>query len=1144
MKRTLYTPLPACLFCALLAIASPGNAAPLAQSGTVAILKADLPNSDPALADHLKNAFDNAGLPATLITAEQASDAAVPSADRFMLLLIPNAPFYPADALTALTHYLESGGNLLTIGAPAFANPTIRFEGRWLDRDMIRRELQRTEPTQTTLPFDNSDELKNWRRATNNPAATGTLQIVADPDASGGACLKIHTTDLAGWDTWQSPTIPNLFAPGHSLLCLRAQGDANTPQMAIEIRETDGSRWFAVVELTTQWRTHVLQPADFKYWPDSTTAANRGRPGDRLNPADANVINFGLAQSHTPAVKPGQHTFFVDAVATAPDPFENISATLNAAPPVIETISPSYKVYELSNIAALRAAQDGTTIADGLQFYVPCAAASPHTRFAGRGFTDRAKWRFIPLLEAFDKSRRKLGAPFSMLISNAEPHKGSVFANLAINDPAAIKDPAMTAAIVAAVSRIKHGLFLLDAGAGQFACWRDENIQLGAHVLNTSNASQSARVRITVTQSRSSVPLFTRTAPLTAAPRALADFSCRWQPPASTADRLFVRTQLLQGSRVCDEITHELTILSESSPNPDNFVTVRDGNFWLKGRKWYPVGINYWPMYVAGLESGDYWLHWLAPGAYDPHEVETDLALMQQMGIDMVSIQTGKPDHLPNLLDFLDRCRRRDIKVNAFIENASPLGFREDRLRDYIRAGRLHANPVIFAYDTIWEPGNFVFSQSWRPRWDADWRRWITERYGSIENAEKDWSFPAPRTDGSITSPSDTQLQTDGPWRIMVAAYRRFMDDLMSRKWNDATRALRAIVPNQLISFRQGNTLPHDFTFTATPKHIDFICPEGYSIPNTRDGRNAAAFITRYVRFTTGGKPIIWSEFGKSVWNANTMRPDPSVITEQGDYHDIFYKVVLAAGAQGTAPWWWPGGYRVDEKSDYGIMNPDGTPRPAADLLAKYAPLIKTPRHYPPGTVPFDFDRDAHPGGYWYVAFNTGKDACASAAAQGANVDIRTPATGTTSANVPLVAVGNTPYNGTNPPKYLNAEFNWFRIKDSAGNWIDVRSRRTIAVAADRPILAAASVGNLHEAKWLTPQSAAGRPGAVYLASTENSQLQFRQPIPKDTPHLNDADFGSFTIGTITTEMSVEVQMTAHKRASFGEKLTFTLSPK
>ena len=88
--------------------------------------------------------------------------------------------------------------------------------------------------------------------------------------------------------------------------------------------------------------------------------------------------------------------------------------------------------------------------------------------------------------------------------------------------------------------------------------------------------------------------------------------------------------------------------------------------------------------------------------------------------------------------------------------------------------------------------------------------------------------------------------------------------------------------PHHLVSFRQGNTLPHDFVFTGTPKHVDFICPEGYAIPPGDDGYYAAGFITKYVHFTTGGKPIVWSEFGQSVWDATKMSPSPARIEEVG----------------------------------------------------------------------------------------------------------------------------------------------------------------------------------------------------------------------------------------------------------------------
>ncbi len=84
---------------------------------------------------------------------------------------------------------------------------------------------------------------------------------------------------------------------------------------------------------------------------------------------------------------------------------------------------------------------------------------------------------------------------------------------------------------------------------------------------------------------------------------------------------------------------------------------------------------------------------------------------------------------------------------------------------------------------------------------------------------------------------------------------------------------------------------------------------------------------------------------------------------------------------------------------------------------------------------------------------------------------VRTAGTGTTSADTPLVAVGNTAYNGRNPPKYLNAEFNWFKIKIGNGDWIEVANGDRIRVPRNQPISAMASVGNLQDT-WRRPSTA------------------------------------------------------------------------
>ncbi len=436
-----------------------------------------------------------------------------------------------------------------------------------------------------------------------------------------------------------------------------------------------------------------------------------------------------------------------------------------------------------------------------------------------------------------------------------------------------------------------------------------------------------------------------------------------------------------------------------------------------------------------------------------------------------------------------------------------------------------------------------MFDHRHRRRWDPDWRTWITKRYGSLAAAEKDWGVPAPRdARGRVTAPSDRQLRDDGPWRVMTAAYRRFMDDLASRKWGRVERVLRRLDPHHLISFRQGNTLPQDFAFTGTVKHIDFICPEGYAVPDSETGFHVAGAITRFVDFTTRGKPIVWAEFGTSVWNRRAMRPDPADFQRQKHYHELFYRAALAAGANGTAPWWWPGGYRVNERSDFGIIDPDGRPRPAALCLQHYSLLLRRAPPRPPADARILYDRDAHAGGYWYFLFHAAANAWAAAHQAGKHLGFYTAGTGTNSMNTPLLAVGNRPCTGHNPPKFLDAEFNRLEIRDRSGRWREASDGARIRVRAGAPVRARISLGNIQEAAWIAPARAGGRPGGVYLASTPRSQVSVRIPLPADTPYLGDADFGEVQLLPAARGIrTVELRLEAAGRTPFGEVRTFTL---
>ena len=275
-------------------------------------------------------------------------------------------------------------------------------------------------------------------------------------------------------------------------------------------------------------------------------------------------------------------------------------------------------------------------------------------------------------------------------------------------------------------------MFLREAGSEQFAYWPGEQVQLGAEVVNLGTSAQEVEVRMTVRDARGTV-LWTQTAMLAVPPSENRRWEQLTTPAGTQPATCQVTTELLRQGIVVDRIDHDFQVLDTRTPAKAEFMTVRGSNFYLGDQPWNPVGVNYWPLYVSGMQHDDFWAGWLQQRYYDPALVDQDLQRMTAIGINLVSIQSPDPKFYRNLLDFLCRCRQHGVYVNLFCGLASPLAFRENELKDFIATARLADNPTIMAYDTIWEPGNYVFQGDRRAGWDEQWRGWVIEQYGSID---------------------------------------------------------------------------------------------------------------------------------------------------------------------------------------------------------------------------------------------------------------------------------------------------------------------------------------------------------------------------------------------------------------------------
>jgi hypothetical protein len=120
-------------------------------------------------------------------------------------------------------------------------------------------------------------------------------------------------------------------------------------------------------------------------------------------------------------------------------------------------------------------------------------------------------------------------------------------------------------------------------------------------------------------------------------------------------------------------------------------------------------------------------------------------------------------------------------------------------------------------------------------------------------------------------------------------------------------------------------------------------------------------FTAAYARLCDAGKPLIWAEMGYTVWDMSRMAPNPEKLEFEARYYADFYRMMVQSGADGVFFWWYPGGFRVGENSDFGIINPDGTDRPVTRVIRREGPRFIRARKpaKPDYWINVDRERDA-----------------------------------------------------------------------------------------------------------------------------------------------------------------------------------------
>jgi hypothetical protein len=1034
-------------------------------SGDGAVVMADA--ARPEVTDRLAKLAADAGYAVRRADAGTLDTALDPQGDR--LLLAPSLERLPRPAFDAVTAWVAHGGALLATGGEPFAATLHRTaDGQWKTAEEVLATVQGV-----ATALDPSHDLP-LRHASSEAKPDVTLTFGQRGPTGAADALTLALPRFAGWFTLAKFFDASPFGADRALTVVWVKG---TPGQAttVEWKEGDESRWIATVPLTADWRKHVLRPADFVFWPDGSPPARRDTT---FRPAAAKALSFGPANGF--GAHDGPFEMSLGPIMTAPAPAE----LADVKPPVWETFSPWYKQYETQ--------RGGKTVR------VPVA----RPRGATLAAETEGRFACIGPVTAPEATRYQLvsGGCLWWLPSTDLSADGRT-------------------ALVEQLKRARRGVFLLNGGPQEPVLWHGEQPVFGARLLNTRAAPVKAQLTSRVWSGSGTV---THIRDISLAPGALRG--------TSTALKVFealplpvgectVTTTVEVDGEVADEVTGPLRIIDpEGLKHADRRVRAHGDRFEVGGKPIFLDGVNYWPRYVSGMEPGRYSRGWLLPQNYDAELVEADLAEMERLGLNLISLHYSDPAQGRCLVDFLLRCRRHGVYTNLYLGSANALGFQPDHDRALIDAARLAGNDTVAFYDLHWEP--HFGDHAARRKWDSDWRAWIVEQYGSVAAAEAAWGMAAPIEDGQVTNPSDDQVSRDGPHRILVAAYRRFQDDLISRRYGRVCRSLKSMDPDTLLGARTGyggtghewpaRVMAYDLTSGAA--HLDFVSPEGYGMSDDWAKARGMGFVTAYGKWAGAGKPVFWAEFGQSI---GARGGNPAALATQAAIWDSTLHVCADSGAAADAGWWWPGGWRVDERSDYGVLSPDGTPRPALLRAAAWRKRLPAP---PPATqerLTIDRDADARAlAGLWpaheaeYLA----------AKARGADVVLVTAGTGTTTRTMPLVQVGDVPYAGWGPLQYANAEVETMHVTWPGGS-ADVDNGGSVKLPAGVTASVEVHLLNSGEAAW-----------SGCALTIGGKRVEMAADVPR---------FGRVTLAGVTLRagQTIAARLTTAAGAPFGETL-------
>ena len=1059
------------------------------------------------------------------VVSEVADYTTVFSPASAQLVIVAGIETMPYGAKLAMQSYLENRGRVLLLGGPAFEKP-FEWNGQALSfKDYKARVVESIDKKDKHIILDTSIPavLDQLSRASDN--ATDQQALIGNYGLEESKNQLFYKVDqVVSWATLNA-RIDARVERANVLSFHAKPGDDRTDVITFVIEDSTGARWRTKLPfISRDWFHYVFVPEDFKYFAGGKKSAPYPNLSDIVKVQIAFEINYSKNSQ-------GAHSCCISDVTLSYIEDNATFAVASLDTYNLNGVTPLYEQYPITNATSISADAMQAFVTDR-NYVLPQgknALVSRHAGICGIGYGKNTDIRFIPLLTAKDKDGLVSGyVAWIDLYATATgangPNEGAVVGYFG-----ATTDEFYNADGIAAVAEtalaMTRNTWIVNGGTTEhtYIAAQTDAVTAGVQFVTLGNATDGRTVA-NVTLYQGDKPLATYSSTELSAtdlPNSIQAMEATYSLADGTPDR--VVATLLSDSQVIDRVEHNIYYWSPKPEDARSYVYMEDGCFKKGGEIVNFFGVNYYPSYTAAAPGNseykklsDTYGGVCARDGYDPIVIKNDLMRIKGLGMNAITLpcRGNFVKTSNNLLDLLRICEELGLYVEVSPTGvAYPLrNYNPDGVRACIKTLHLDEMDHIIAYDICWEEriGSYTGDRDrkgdgryiGRAKWDGKFTEWVNMYYGSIEYAEQAWGVCLDRTEEGHLLITDAMLDdVTGKYQKAIAAYYRFLDDIVSTSMEQNLAHLKSVAPHQMITFRMsmsGSALrapnfkpsTHCFDFQSLASNMSYMEPEGYQLNGNDQTCLQVMFANAYARYTKPCAPIVWKEFGKSVWHFHEdghFHPGNAYLADVTEYYRYVLDYCLQSHTAGMYAWWSVGGYRLDEDSDYGIFNPDGSDRGGITaLLREYAPKFINQGKMT-DTVYIPIERDDYTGGLFGM-FEAVKDDLFAAYKAGKSVtfiDKSQSKNGACAYADTLLdkyvadAVSTT---GTAPLRYINGI---------------VKSLTT--TEKDGKTYALITVCNTKQSIW--------RAGTVSLTSTAESDIQLHHTFDTDVTYLEDVTF-------------------------------------